>query len=396
MLNFIKNNIKIRKSFWVLHIKLLSDGARFFVAKFVASNDSIELVNNFESQNLEELLKKIDTNIPLILIFTGEGVVCKEVERNNYSSINSYNSNENEDFYYFEWQEETLKYISLIRRSNCEDLIVKIEKAGFFINQVFVGPYLIGVFSSFIKQTSTIDFQEKRFSLGNKEIYNVIDIIPNEDTSLIDLGIEKIDAKFVINYAACLLTFIPNDKVKHSIFKSEIDIEDFKFKNLFNKLGAFILFFFFISLFISYLLLSRYNKKILSYQSKMMETEQNINEIKTIEKVIVDKELIINKLGISGKNFHSFYSYAILNILPPTIKLKGFVLNPIIGKVKNDEKMEFHNKEVKISGISSSEFEFNKWLNDLKDFDWINSTKIDVYQNATKEEDYFEVSIFLK
>jgi hypothetical protein len=339
--------------------------------------------------NIDEAFESLGNELPYVITFSGSGIVTKKVENYN-AEINiltqAIPNIEIDQFYYSSVIEEGSQWVSLVRKDSIETILNEIKQLDIRMVHFFLGPIQMNC------QIKTVLGIEMSKVLTPEYI-----ITFNDETVVYDHNIQSEDGQVSImgqvydgRYISLIsgaLTFLIDIQGEGSIPQNIIDtkIEE-GFKNASAKVlawGVGILFVLTISnFFIGSYLSDRY-ADISQSQSDRVLAE---NELKSIQLELGQKKDFFESLGMGKNNGYSFYLDQIGLTVPRRIRLLSLNINPIVGKVKNGQKMMLSPQIVLISGLVDNESTFNIWIKILTGLKWVKTVEIVDYEPVSKSD----------
>jgi len=387
------NSISNPHYFNVILVHHENEQAYFSAVEFSNKNNNLELLNTYESNDLEELVKLIRKNTVLLLVVTGKGVISKKSDI--YSVSNSLINFNKDDFYSYSFEEDTAIFTSVSRKSFIDDVVSRFQSYGYFVLDIAIGPFVVGVLSTLIKKDIVINTGNAFFEFVNNSLID-FDEKPKSNGNSIEIDDEVIKPEFIIHYAGILNYLYPNEKISFINESLQTKREEYIYKNLFNKTGVFILAFFLGSLFLSYLILDYYNTKNLDIQRQLTVMDESYNKILSLEKNIKNKESILLKSGAFVNNFHSYYIDRMMRSLPRDLRIESLNFAPSLDKIKQEKIIVFNENIIEITGQTYANTSFNKWLNVLREMKWTEKVILKTYRKNKTKGDFFKIVIKVK
>lgn len=117
------------------------------------------------------------------------------------------------------------------------------------------------------------------------------------------------------------------------------------------------------------------------------------NEIISLQEELAAKRTIIVNSGLLSSQLISTVADRIAGTTPDVITLHEMWINPLIGKVKSSEPVEFETDEVLVRGIASNSSIVNLWAISLQKQEWISTVSIIGYEF---EADHGEFSLAIE
>lgn len=370
-----------------------SDGDRYDLLTVKKSKNKLDIIRNKTFNSLETLLGTLDSKLPIIINLDGKGILNKRIDLNNQSDLAWQKNLDIQTLYYTSYSQKEVVHMSFCRDNFVEEYISALSSKGLKIIDVYIGSFL----SVLLEETLTI----KNIVSGNLNLtIENSEIISFEKSDLDNLTNYSIDNYSIDNYSlplfgVALNYFVESDSIQKTDRK-QTNIEDFVFFKGFNVLGITILVGFFIALLVSYFLIQYFGSKNAELNMQNVYSNKSYQQIVNLEKQKEDKIKIIKESGFLSEKHLIYYSYEILNSIPNSISLSELNIAPLIKEIKSNEKVEVEAGIVLISGQTIDEEEFNKWLNELKTFDWIVKFEIESLNKDKKSNTKFKLRISIK
>jgi len=391
MLQKIKNRIIQDKSIQIVGVQFGKE-TRYHVLQLDNTNNELFVTKKFSTLSFEGLKSKLDEKYPVILVFSGKGVLNKKVKRTpDYKSKVLLNVNLSE-FYFYEYQQKNDVYISVVRKS-----MVTTELESFANEKFLIVDYSIGVFPSIVLKSFV---NKEVFASGNvvlNFIGNELDSFSkNSEEKTEQVGNQELSAYEIPLFATGLNYYYPNAQLVYDADFLTVNRQEKNFKKYFELIGGVLLGSFFVLLLLSYLLLGYYNDKKVETNASLGMLQDTYSKVKVLEKERDDKKAILNESGVFTSSFLSYYINELTTDLPQTISLSEFLLFPNTKKIKQSEKVLFKTNTIIIKGVSSSNLNFNDWYKGLKKIAWMSKIDIVTYNKNKQNQHDFEIKILIR
>lgn len=366
---------------------------RYHCVKVTFKENELNVVEQKTYKTEEALLEGLNKNKPVLLSFTGKGVLHKKVKKTpDYRSKILLNVT-TDDFYFYELIQDKEVFVAVIRKNQVNPVFEKFATNGFIVIDYSIGDLISQLVSSFISEgeLQSHDIVLKTKGDGLEEFYSV-----QKESKSILIGDQKLSSDTIVLFATALNHFSPFDYVVYDTEFLRGNKEEKKFKRFFDVLGVFVLGFFLISLVGSYLLLGYFNEKIVETNTSLSLVQESYERVKELEAEREEKRKILEESGVMTASFLSYYCNEITYNIPKTITLSSLYVFPTTKKIKQGEKVLFEAQKISVSGVSVSNKQFNDWYKGLKQFKWIKSIDI-VHYGANKENKYdFEIQLMIQ
>lgn len=152
---------------------------------------------------------------------------------------------------------------------------------------------------------------------------------------------------------------------------------------------------FLVALLASYLLLQYYNTKNQELNVQQVYSNKSYETILNLERLKENKLRIADDLGLSSKNFLSFYGYEILRSIPAGINLDVLSIFPAASETKSNAKIQFDGNTIVIKGQTYDTDAMNNWFLQLGKMTWIKKYEITRLKKDKKNKSQFELKITL-
>ncbi len=393
MLEQIKNsNFFKEKQYAVIGITL-GDTPVYDVLIFDKKSDELSIQNSFTTQDFDVIKKKVNTSIPVVLHFSGKGVLHKNVPiKGDYLKEVLFNASV-EDFYVYELFQNQQVFVSIVRKDVLQNVFELFTEHKYLVVDYSLGPFVGLLFKNLSKEQTIMSGE---FELVFDEDYLVSFQKQNEVTAAYILGEEKISHTQVPLFSTLLNYLYPSEDFNYTNDFLGLNKLENKYKKVFNTVAAVLGIFFLSALLVSYLLLNHYNDKYVTYESQLYNLNDTYSQVKKIEKEKENKTRILQESGILNQNFLSFYVYRVVSAIPNNIGLNQIQINPLKKKIKDFEKIALETNTIVISGNASASMPVNLWVKELKKEKWISKIEIlDFSKNRNKKSE-FTLKIIVK
>ncbi len=356
--------------------------------------NKISIVSQQTFETIDQLTKVIEKKIPLLIVLEGKGVLNKEINFENEADVNWQKNIDYSTIYYTDLNGLKSNFISFCRKNIVEESILKFQKNGFQVIDIYIGSFLAALLSNVIKKEMLftnglrLDFENEklvRFSKQNETV----------KSENYKIGEDIVSNTFLPLYGVIICFFLKPKEVKKTI-NPVLNNEDLVYKKAFNILGIFMLVFFFASLLVSYFIIQYYGTKNAELNLQSVYSNQSYQLILNLESQKEKKLSILKESGVLSSKFLTFYSYEIIKKVPVNISLNELNIIPLKEEYKENKKAFFDNKTIIIKGETFQESSFNYWLEDLKKMNWLQHFEIISLKKDKKNKSVFEIKITLK
>lgn len=365
----------------------------YYLLKLSNQNNELFVKDRELYSSFDELSENLDKRSPVILNFSGKGVLNKKVKKEpDYKAKVLLNVNIN-DFYFYEVHQKNEVFVSVARKAQIEEQLTLFSEAKALVVDYSVGPFS-GVSLLPFLEVNEVQSNKTLLQFENNTLIGFSSSVSEGNSVFI--GDQELSNMEIPLFATAVNYYFPNEELVYENDFLQSNRLEKNYKKYFEFAGAITLGGFFIILLVSYLLLGHYQQKIVESDQGLKMLQETYGKVKTLEKERDDKKAILNESGVFTTNFLSFYINELTIGLPKTINLSTFLLFPTEKKVKQGEKIKLNSNMITIKGESSSNGNFNRWYKGLKKIKWVSKTDIVTYK-ANKYNRYdFEIKLTIK
>ncbi|UII80127.1 hypothetical protein [Flagellimonas sp. CMM7] len=382
------------KVFAVIGITL-GDSIKYRALVLEKNKENLSIVKSFAVGDFDEIKKEIKTNVPIILNFSGKGIISKKTRANgNYIKEVLFNGNP-DDFYIYTVFQNAHNFVSICRKEVIDEQIHKFEKTKYKTIDYSIGPYVACLGKSMFKEdVLRLDDGELIFANGN-----ITDHVRRTKESLVvkyKVGNNNLDGNEIVLLSSLLNNLYPSDIIDYDNELLSANLNDQKLKKVFDYCSVGTLALFLLTLLGSYMLLGHYNEKYVEYEKGLYHFNDNYSQIKKMEEDLINKRFIVENSGVLNKNFISFYINEIASSVPEGILLGNLKVNPLLKKVKGSEPISIGTNIILIEGETNNSFYLNQWVKKLKTKPWTNKIEILNLNKVDRNADLFSLKINIK
>lgn len=393
MISYLTKIIKLNNLNVVGVIKKDNDES-YNVLTIKKKGNKIDIVNTASFDTFEELSKNIDIKLPIVLVIDGKGVLNKEIDFNNEADVNWQKNIDFTSIYHTSLKGARSNFISFCRKNIVDDTIMKFQKNGFQVVDIYIGSFLSALLFTSIKK-ETIISNDLFLEFDNEKLIGFTKQTESIKKEQYTIGEETISSPFLPLYAVLIHFFIQPKEVSKT--KNEtLNVEEIIYKKAFNVFGATMLIGFLTTLLASYLLIQHYGSKNAELNLQNVYSNQSYQLILDLEKQKEKKQSILKESGFLSSKFISYYGYEIIKGIPQDISLTELNVTPLNKESKANQKINFEAKTIIVKGETFKESSFNRWMEDLKKMNWLQHFEIISLKKDKKNKSQFEVKIMIK
>lgn len=380
------------RRYYVLSIVHINNEAVFQAIEISYKNKELKIEKRDTSNSLKSLFTEdFKKNYPLILYLEGDTIINKVVEnKTGYRNSLIFKANP-DDFHFYEYHQEPSVFVSIIRKSNLDSYFKELKMLNMDVIHVAFGPFVLANLLPFTKNYQTISTSNYSLNIDDDKI------VSYENSTLKQVNYSINGDQLSASEMPLLASFI-DYKYPYPSIQFENDflntaLSEFKYRLLLKKVGIFTLVFFMLALFIGHFVLQHYSTLLAEKQSQYTLSQQTISEVNALKQDIAIKEKILQTSGINHKEYITKYITTIGNSVLEDITITSLTVNPMLKKIKKEEKIGFDLNEIIIVGESNSDKSFNDWMSALKAIEWVKKIDIIDYSRDTNNTDVFTIQI---
>ena len=366
------------------------------------TKDNIEITGKWDNLNsLDELSEVITSKYPIWLSVSGRGILTRKITISEGESIlGKVLPNAHEDDFFMQKIESNIEnqsFVSLVRKEIIQGIIQWFNNEGYFVTNLSLDCFVLSLITeNNIFKGDLIDTGKQTISFENNKI-SAIDLNQGEGQS-IQLDNEQLNPELILSFFGAF-SILVGIELYDDIEDETIILrkEDFKFKQLIKviSVGALVLFLLLLSL--NYMFFSSLNSRQTRLTQELETNRQIIVKLEKLQEEYKVKESLFEKSGLSAETRYSFYADRLVSVLPKGINLTQLNMDPVMKKIKEDEPIETEKNIINISGSSKTSNILNKWVRNIREFNWVEDIEIINYESEPAAQNAnFEVQIVIK
>lgn len=379
----------------VVHVQMNGDNHQYHCALLKKVRGEINFQKKWEKIDSPEMLvKKTGKQVPLLLHFTGKGVLNRQVKyQDNYRHTILMNASIN-SFYFTDYIHENEVYASVLRRDVVEEIIQSFKNLQTEVISISSGPFILTRLGE-IFDNDTINLSGVNLTFENGQLQSfkkgALDRLPP-----VMVGEETISNPLMPCAALGAQFFFPSDEFvfpeNESVFTT--GLEEARQRNIFMRFGFGVMVVFLIALTANYFYLDQLYQEENENQAYLDNYGEQMTQLSNLKAEKIRKEKLLQSSGLLNKYFLSFYLMELGNDVPREIGFDQIVLRPMIDDIKPRHKLEFDDRTVFVSGHSESSHDLSQWIEDLEQEDWLAKVDILSYEYQ-KGEGIFELELIV-
>jgi len=348
---------------------------------------------------LNTIIEALPRNYPVALTLTGKGIIHKNLNAEaNLTSAqifqNAFPAIDQKDFYIQNYFEKGCGLVSIIRKTQVDDLLEKLKRAGLKIYSLSLGA--IGtnlIWPQLNIYANEIQFDGHQFNLNEQKQFLTYQYKAEFNSKFpVKIEQEVIDERNVLAYASAFQLLL-HEKITPVI--ADVDAVNNDFSNFLahaklKKNALRFLFALFALLLISFVLFSYYNQENAKLAQQVVLQTANADQTDLMNKNIAENEALLKQLNWNGGYNYGFIITEIGKTTPKHLQLKEITVNEFKAEIEKAERIP----SIKIVGTTSNLTAVNNWIFVLKEKSWVKTVKLLKYQEDSETEEY-EFSLFL-
>lgn len=344
--------------------------------------------------DIAQVPEKIKGSGPFAISITGRGILVKKVARIDIlqpETLHDILPNlKTEEFYIQNFISGEYSFIGMIRRERVDEILKPFNDADLDVLSVCLGPFHTEHILSQLNCYGDETQFDGHIIQTEKSNWSSYSYEPGAGATFpLKLGIEAIEEKFILAYAAAfqllmytrlLPTEIDHDLVKHN-FSEYKEQRIFKFRSK-ALLGSFL-----ILLLLNFLLSGIYNSENKALMEHMNNNSLSRGSVQLSEKIASQKEALLIRLGWNKGISYSYLCDQIGQTVPLSVRLSRIHVNPPLVAASARRKTDlFETGKIHIEGLSSDPNDINNWILRLKERSWVRDAVLTSYAPADEDD----------
>lgn len=363
------------------------------------AGNKLSVINKRSALSIDEILNSSNRNLPIYLSIDGKGVLHKITESDPDKSVIELLL-PNADSKDFVTQEistnDNKKLISIVRKDRLDEILNLINRAGFLVLKVFLGPGSVCGLAKILENDSTIKIPYYILYLKNQTIEGFEKNCDPSPEFSINIESEILDSRFIVPFSNSIHHYIENDETENDCSVINEQAENFRYRRLFQMSGWTIIVLLFGSLLINISFFEHYRQKnqILTVQVK--NNKELFSKIETLNRQIKSKEDFFLNNSNRSTPLLAYYSDRLAKDVPSGIHFTRLSLFPLQKQITSNAGLNFLSRQIIITGYTRSSNYLDSWIKSLKKFNWIKEISIKNFIDNSTDQAGFELEISLK
>gem|GEM_PF-5923175 len=378
-------DIKLNNKVNILHINYISaDEIKYYLCNAVNYRGEIKQTGDIiEMDGLSQLSDSDST--PFIINFSGKIVLFKALGIRNDSAKDVDNALQkivpgidvNEFFVQQLVDKENNWFVSLVRRKYISDILMKLKSINILVVGISLGPMdLLQVFLEKFSDT-TKAFEGSYYSFHSVNgIFSRVEQNTNQN---------KEDDLFIghLYYTAYAWFNFTKSPDMHEL---KVNQQAFRFTYYTKKVLVLFLIIWFVILVLNFVTFKITWDKNILYKSELSSKNEIIQQLDSIKARARDNEALLKRMNVQNKTRYAYLSDRIGQTLLRNITLTEINIFPFS---KDNDTTFFNTSQILISGKTNDINNINKWINILKEEEWISEISLSGYDKVSRNETGF-------
>ncbi|MCV6631079.1 MAG: hypothetical protein OIF50_14600 [Flavobacteriaceae bacterium] len=359
--------------------------------------ESLKIVKSFSSSDLKEVVEKIDTKPPLLLIINTKEVLHKLVQdsKSEQALQQAFPNIEHEAFYTMTTMQPSKQIVSICRKNHLDAELKNLQELKLNICQIHIGFGTLDILSPWFSEHT---IQNSNMSLEIEDGV-IIRFTPLKERAVTSYTIQEVTLKAnQLHLFASCIAFYQNHPYLGESLKSynAVLLENQLQKQRFFKFRNLAVGFFLLLLLGNFFIFQYYFSKNEKLRGEVGITEVQKKQLLSLQENIRIKQNKANRylqstaVDISGKMDQMAAN------MPEAIHLEKWEYQPKAKKIQNNQPIDLEQNKVLLHGYIQGDVLFNQWLQSLEYLTWIAHIDILQFGYQQKNQARFELLITLK
>lgn len=335
-----------------------------------------------------ECIQDLNTDVPILLTLSGHGVLLKSIPSVRQEKIlSSCLPNATEADFLYEYSEaQDAMQVVLCRQSLVDQVLSEFKSHGVFVVSISLGLHDLTVVTEVLEQETicsrTYCLPKAQESDGSRQ-----------EGHRLDVDGDIIPGDYVSCFAHAM-SFVTG-RIQHLDSVAEQKLEA-QHKLLFRRAGmamvAFLLGVMSVNLFAH----SSYQEEFDRLSQQHQSNKSMLRSLDTVQREISERTELVAESGLTETSKISEYTDRIGELIPKEITLSHLAVAPVVGRPKNNTRIEFNSDEILINGESSSVPELNRWMNALRKLSFVDELELVGYEKKGQRQGKFSIVLQVK
>ena len=363
----------------------------------VRRNEAVMIESTLSSDSLEDIIRKIPGNIPLMVSLDGTNVVHRLID---ISSVDNTLSDTQQgsgahDFYFGKYEAGAERIIvSLIRKGEESKILGLFNREGLLVFDLLLGPFQVDKLAGISREKSELAIPFYTLFLENGKTVRFERSYNNkiENIYSVEFGNEVISSEFLVPLSLCY-AFFRKDYSKGNNEMLAIQRKELTAKRMLSAAVLPFLLFIFISLMVNFTLLLNFDRQNRVLSSSVTVGKNNLMRIDSLRKALVVRQKVFDAKKNRSARYLAYFSDRIASGVSPEITLSTLNIYPQKSTNRRGNQYSFSEGLITISGFSSSTVSLEEYLENLSSLWWTESVRITGYSMEKDGIGFFNLEI---
>ncbi|MGH1387338.1 hypothetical protein [Kordia sp.] len=383
----------MQQTFQVLGIHFSSEAVvTYYLLTIHKKKDDFTVGKCLETTSLDVVYKESQSKHPLLVHFSGVGILHKKVVRAaNYRKKLLFKGNP-DDFYFYELHQDEHIFVSMCRKKMLDKHIAQFEAKKYHILDIAIGPFITYALRSFLSEKNIVSNQTKLVLSQDKLTDFEINTASEEEQYIIeDL---KFNGKDIALFAMVIQYHVQEEVLSMETSFLTQNRTGYTFFNATKAVGVIGLVLLLSAILFGHFTLEKYQDVLAEKKAFTAKIAEASNTVALLEKEKKNKETIVATSGLFHPKFLTQYFYEIGNSVEKNIKLSEINITPLTKKMRDDKEVQFYKKQIHVKGITSNDSDFNHWITILTEKEWVQKIDIEAYAQDRNRKKTFVIHIY--
>lgn len=392
MFQKLKHIIPFQQTFQVLGIHFSTEETvNYYFLTVHNKQNNFTVGKRFDTKSLDIVYKEVQPKYPLLLHFSGVGILHKKTVRvANYRNKLLFKGNP-DDFYFYELHQSEHVFVSMCRKQMVDKYVAQFKAKKYHILDIAMGPFITYTLRSFLSEKNIISNSVKLFfSEDGLQDFEIDSTIEKQLYTIEDIELNREEI--------ALFAMV----IQYHVQEEELTIEtpfldqnriDYAFFNRTKTVGIIGLVLLLMAILFGHFTLENYQSLFAEKKALIAEVSKANEIISLLEKEKKNKETIVATSGLFHPKFLTHYFYEIGNSVQKNIKLTELNITPLTKKIRDDKEVQFYKKQIHVQGTTNNDSDFNYWIAELTEKDWVQKIDIEDYTQDRNRKKSFLIHI---
>lgn len=376
----------------VVIIDEIKSSSQYHIVEILVSKKEVKKKKSHVFLEKEKFYKAIPKYNKTLLHFVGKDVLSKPVDQfEDNITKQVLPSASTKDFFAFRYENEKSKIASIYRQNLLDEWLNELSDNGVRVNEIFLGYATLEIVPKPV-HNNIKSVGELSFEYDDHQLLRLNGSVSDENVSFGGQSYTGYEALALCDVQAYLSGKTESQDIDEIAWHQD----ESKWARRFYVAGIASLLFFFVFLLGNYFYLQKLLQENVEKEGQLLFYKDEVKAIENLEAQLKNKKQLLEKSGVSGTQFLTFYVYDLFKNLGDAIVVEKCEVKPIVDKIKSNEIIQFDQNNIIVHGAAMNEQDLKLWMADVKGKPWVNNVKLNNYQLDQDDLGKFEISIEVK